>query len=55
MIAAFSVSPAGPEDVAAAVAEAVRESPFADRIPGILDEAHALLAGEERKRLSQSD
>ena len=39
----------------AAVAEAVRESPFADRIPGILDEAHALLAGEERKRLSQSD
>jgi predicted aldo/keto reductase-like oxidoreductase len=39
----------------AAIAQAVRESPFADRIPAILEEAHALLFGEERKRLSQSD
>ena len=39
----------------AAIQEAVRESPFAARIPGILTEAHSLLFGEERKRLSQSD
>jgi predicted aldo/keto reductase-like oxidoreductase len=38
-----------------AIANAVRKSPFADRIPAILKEAHTLLAGEERKRLSQSD
>ncbi|HEX4083637.1 MAG TPA: aldo/keto reductase [Chthoniobacteraceae bacterium] len=39
----------------ASVSRAVAESPFAARIPEILDEAHALLQGEERKRLSQSD
>jgi predicted aldo/keto reductase-like oxidoreductase len=39
----------------AAIAQAVRESPYATRIPAILEEAHALLIGEERKRLSQSD
>ena len=32
-----------------------RDSPFADRLPGILREAHALLDGEGVKRLSKSD
>jgi predicted aldo/keto reductase-like oxidoreductase len=30
-------------------------SPFADRIPGVLRQAHELMFGEEKKRLSQSD
>jgi predicted aldo/keto reductase-like oxidoreductase len=30
-------------------------SPFAERIPGILREAHTLLHGEQQKRLTQSD
>jgi predicted aldo/keto reductase-like oxidoreductase len=39
----------------AAVAKAVRNSPYAAKIPAILEEAHALLLGEEKKRLSQSE
>jgi predicted aldo/keto reductase-like oxidoreductase len=39
----------------AAIAQVVKNSPLAERIPAILEEAHALLFGEERKRLSQSD
>lgn len=38
-----------------AIREAVAQSPFADRIPQILREAHEMLVGEERQRLSQSD
>jgi len=38
----------------AAIAAVVKESPFAERIPAILEEAHAMLLGEEQKRLSQS-
>ena len=33
---------------------AVKASPFAERIPGILKEAHALLLDETQNRLSDS-
>ena len=39
----------------AGIARAVSGSPFAERVPGILEEAHRMLAGEERKRLSEGD
>ncbi|HEX8552709.1 MAG TPA: aldo/keto reductase [Abditibacteriaceae bacterium] len=39
----------------AALAPVIAASPFADKIPGVLREAHELMFGEEKKRLSQSD
>lgn len=39
---------------ASAILEAASRSPFRDRIPAILSEAHAMLAGEQQKRLSES-
>ena len=40
-------------------AEKIRKSldgnPFIDRIPEILTEAHSMLHGEQKKRLSESD
>jgi len=39
----------------AGLAQTLRLSPFADRIPGILSEAHALLHDAEQKRQSESD
>lgn len=37
------------------IRKAVRGNPFADRIPKILEEAHEMLYGEAKKRLSQSE
>ena len=37
------------------VAPCLKNSPFADRLPGILAEAHALMHDQEQKRLSESD
>ncbi len=36
------------------LAPCLKDSPFADTIPGALAEAHALLAGEEKKRLQEA-
>ena len=38
-----------------AVHAALANHPFAERIPALLSEAHALLHGEQQKRLSESD
>lgn len=40
---------------AAAVAKALQASPFADRLPAVLNEAHALLWDKPVERLSKSD
>lgn len=40
---------------AGAILKAVESNPFSARIPGILTEAHAMLHGEQQKRLSESD
>ena len=37
------------------MATALKDSPFSKRIPGILEEAHAMLLAKEEQRLSQSD
>ena len=37
-----------------AIAAAVKKSPHAEKIPGALAEAHALLKGEEKKRLQEN-
>jgi hypothetical protein len=38
-----------------AIRQLTRANPFSDRIPSILAEAHAMLDGAEKKRLSQGD
>ena len=38
-----------------AIRVALGDYPFADRLPAILSEAHAMLHGEQQKRLSESD
>ena len=38
-----------------AIRGALGDYPFADRLPAILSEAHAMLHGEQQKRLSESD
>ncbi len=50
----FPGYPAGDVDPDA-LAPALANSPFKDRIPAILSEAHTMLVGEEQKRLSESD
>ena len=37
------------------IKKVLKASPFADRIPDILKETHALLFDQEQKRLSQSE
>ena len=37
-----------------ALLDALKENPFAERIPEILREAHAMLFTEQAKRLSES-
>lgn len=39
---------------AEAVVQSIPGNPFAERVPAILTEAHAMLQGEEKKRLSES-
>jgi uncharacterized protein len=39
----------------AALVPFLKNSPFRDRIPAILREAHSMLVGEEKKRLSESE
>ena len=45
----------GYEEITEENLEALKDSPFSKRIPGILEEAHAMLLAKEEQRLSQSD
>jgi hypothetical protein len=38
-----------------ALSAKLQSSPLAARIPGVLRDAHAMLLGEEKKRLSESE